>query len=128
MKKLPLPFFALFMLSLCSFVIYENYEENPPVEESLRKEYLSLFRTQKLPYRIDNNNNAWRSMPLITSTFSHFIPFESIKFSRGTTDKGERDRYLFYPDAIIFSNHKFDAVIYIQEDVYFFLKDVVDNI
>jgi hypothetical protein len=106
MKKLPFAFLAFFALSLCSFAIYENYQENPPIEESARKQYLSLFRTEKLPYRIDEKSNAWEAAPRLTRDQRHFIP----DLARGGFSRMGPSTYR--PDAIIVSNDVFDAVIY----------------
>jgi hypothetical protein len=109
MKKTPLVFLALFALSLCSFAIYENYEDNSPIEEAVRKEYLSLFRTEKLPYRIDKNSKVWKTMPIMTSAQSHFIP------DLGTKRVSRFGPSRYCPDAMIVSNAVFDAVIYTRQ-------------
>lgn len=112
MKKLPFAFLAFFALSLCSFAIYENYQENPPIEESARKQYLSLFRTQTLPYKIDENSKAWQSAPRLTRDQRHFIP----DLARGGFSRMGPSTYR--PDAMIVSNEVFDAVIYTEKEPY----------
>jgi hypothetical protein len=45
MKKSPLLFLSLVALALCSFALFESRQAAPPpVEESVYKGYLSLFK------------------------------------------------------------------------------------
>jgi hypothetical protein len=109
MKKTPLVFLALFALSLCSFAIYENYEDNSPIEEAQLTQYLSQFRAETLPYTINKKSQDWMTQPLISSKHTHFIPY-IIKnsFSRiGPT--------IYRSDALIASNDRFYAVIYTEK-------------
>lgn len=110
MKKQSLIFLALVVLGLSSFVWFERGGD-APIEESLRKQYISLFEKVELPYKLAPNDN-WMTATHLTRDYRHFISgLGRGQFSRmGPSD--------YYPEAMVASTDKFDAVIYSEATPY----------
>lgn len=110
MKKQSLMFLALVVLGLSSFVWFERGGE-APIEESLRKQYISLFEKVELPYKLEPNDN-WMTATHLTRDYRHFISgLGRGQFSRmGPSD--------YYPEVMVASTDKFDAVIYSEAAPY----------
>ncbi len=111
MKSLPLAFALLFALSLCSFAIFHT-QEAAPIEESMRTQYLAAFRKVEFPYTISAENREYKKKARFARDYKHFIS----GLSRGNFSRMGPSYY--YPDAILTSNDKFDAVLYVEEAPY----------
>ncbi len=110
MKSPLFTFMLLLLLSLCSFVMFKQ-EKSTPIDEALRIQYLALFRKIELPYTISVENNAHLKAAPISLDYKHFIPEMMYIYSR-------TEPPTYYPDALISSTDKYDAVLYVKLDKF----------
>lgn len=111
MKSLPFAFALLFALSLCSFAIFRT-QEAAPIEESLRTQYLAAFRPVAFPYTLNAENTEYKKKARFSRDYKHFIP----GLSRGSFSRMGPSYY--YPDAVLASTEKYDAVLYVEQAPY----------